>query len=141
VHTCILTHGHVDHFSGLLGLERVYAGAAAAAPPAATEELWLMRRVLVVAAARQWALPRVVAHTNVPARFERYVLTKGRNEGINARQFRVAAKFPQRYPVVDVTYTVREGGGGGGGAPPAAPGCPRSGAAPRGGARGTRRPG
>lgn len=58
VHTAIYTHGHLDHAYGL----------------------------------EQFVLegqddPRVVAHENMPARFERYARTAGHNEAINARQF------------------------------------------------------
>ena len=58
VHTAIYTHGHVDHAYGL-------------------------RSFL----APGQALPRIVGHRNMPARFERYELTQGHNQALNARQF------------------------------------------------------
>jgi alkyl sulfatase BDS1-like metallo-beta-lactamase superfamily hydrolase len=58
VHTAIYTHGHVDHAYGL-------------------------RAFL----ADGQALPRVVGHRNMPARFSRYELTAGHNQALNARQF------------------------------------------------------
>ena len=56
-HSLVFTHGHIDHVGG--------AGAFVADSPQA----------------------RVVAHENVPARFERYRLTNGYNHVINERQF------------------------------------------------------
>jgi len=58
VHTAIYTHGHLDH---AYGLEHFL-----------TEDQ---------------DDPRVLAHENVPARFERYARTAGHNEAVNARQF------------------------------------------------------
>lgn len=58
VHTAIYTHGHVDHAFGL---------ASFLLPDQAP--------------------PRVIAHRNVVARFERYVKTPRHNAALNARQF------------------------------------------------------
>jgi alkyl sulfatase BDS1-like metallo-beta-lactamase superfamily hydrolase len=58
----VFTHGHIDHVGG--------AGA-----------------FLADAATTSRSRPRVVAHENVPRRFERYRLTDGYNQVINARQF------------------------------------------------------
>lgn len=52
-------------------------------------------------------LPAVVAHANMSARFERYLLMRGYNSVINTRQFRQKSSFPQRYPTITSTYTVR----------------------------------
>jgi alkyl sulfatase BDS1-like metallo-beta-lactamase superfamily hydrolase len=60
--TLVFTHGHIDHVGG--------AGA-----------------FLADADGRGGPRPRVVAHENVPKRFERYRLTDGYNQVINARQF------------------------------------------------------
>jgi len=51
--------------------------------------------------------PAVVAHANMSARFERYLLTRGYNSVINTRQFRQKSSFPQRYPAITTTYMVR----------------------------------
>jgi alkyl sulfatase BDS1-like metallo-beta-lactamase superfamily hydrolase len=58
VHTAIYTHGHVDHAYGL-------------------------RAFLLDGQPN----PRVIGHRNMPARFERYALTSGHNQALNARQF------------------------------------------------------
>ncbi|MFB6171169.1 MAG: alkyl sulfatase dimerization domain-containing protein [Haloarculaceae archaeon] len=63
VHTAIYTHGHVDHVHGL--------------PAFLTD---------------QETAPRVVAHENVPARFDRYEETPAHNTALNARQFGGAAQ-------------------------------------------------
>lgn len=63
IHTAIYTHGHVDHVHGL--------------PAFVTD---------------QEDPPRVVAHENMPARFDRYERTQGHNEALNARQFGGAAQ-------------------------------------------------
>lgn len=63
VHTVIYTHGHVDHVHGL---------------PAFLDG--------------QDEPPRVVAHENMTARFDRYERTQGHNEAVNARQFGGAAQ-------------------------------------------------
>lgn len=75
VHTAIYTHGHVDHAFGLGPFERADGPA------------------------------RVIAHEAVPARFDRYQLTAGYNEVINARQFRTPGiRWPTEYRYPDVTY-------------------------------------
>ncbi|MBM4359193.1 MAG: MBL fold metallo-hydrolase [Deltaproteobacteria bacterium] len=58
IHTAVYTHGHVDHAFGL-------GAYLSAGQPA----------------------PRVIAHRNVVARFERYQKTPGHNAALNARQF------------------------------------------------------
>src|SRR5688572_17502611 len=62
VHTILYTHGHIDHVGGA-------------------------RAFLNAAAERGDPPPRVVAHENVPVRFDRYDLTNGYNAVINQRQF------------------------------------------------------
>jgi len=62
IHTLAYTHGHVDHVGGADAF-------------------------LQEARERGRPAPRVVAHENVPARFDRYRLTEGYNFAINARQF------------------------------------------------------
>jgi alkyl sulfatase BDS1-like metallo-beta-lactamase superfamily hydrolase len=74
-HTAIWTHGHVDHCFGVEGYERE-AGRGV----------------------------RVVAHEAVPRRFERYKLTRGYNDQINARQFQTKAPFPGEFRAPDVLY-------------------------------------
>jgi alkyl sulfatase BDS1-like metallo-beta-lactamase superfamily hydrolase len=76
----VYTHGHIDH---VFGHEPFEAEAAEAGRPA----------------------PHVIAHRNVPARFERYVLTAGYNGVINARQFRIPGlQWPTDYRYPDETY-------------------------------------
>jgi alkyl sulfatase BDS1-like metallo-beta-lactamase superfamily hydrolase len=62
VATIVYTHGHVDHVGGA-------------------------RRFVDEAAERGDPRPEVVAHENVPVRFDRYDLTNGYNAAINRRQF------------------------------------------------------
>ena len=62
VDTIVYTHGHLDHVGG---------------SPAFVEE----------ARGRDRAVPRVVAHEAVQARFDRYRRTSGWNQAINQRQF------------------------------------------------------
>ena len=57
VHTAIFTHGHIDHAYGLAHFLRDDQDA-----------------------------PEIIAHENMPARFERYTRTAGHNEALNARQ-------------------------------------------------------
>ena len=112
IHTCILTHGHVDHCTGLLAIERSYATGAlrcVRARPrnrATTQQHALLRNDGVAAEGRH-KRPQVVAHKNMQGRFDRYLLTRGLNETINSRQFQVKSKFPQRYPKIDSAYAVR----------------------------------
>jgi glyoxylase-like metal-dependent hydrolase (beta-lactamase superfamily II) len=75
LHTAVYTHGHVDHCFGV--------------------ELY---------EAEQPAPARVVAHERVPARFERYRLTRGYNACINARQFQLPPAWPDHFRAPDVTY-------------------------------------
>ncbi|HEX3810295.1 MAG TPA: alkyl sulfatase dimerization domain-containing protein [Rhizomicrobium sp.] len=58
VHTAIYTHGHVDHAYGL--------------------------DAFLIAGQKK---PRVIAHSAMPARFERYAATARHNAALNARQF------------------------------------------------------
>jgi alkyl sulfatase BDS1-like metallo-beta-lactamase superfamily hydrolase len=77
-HTAIWTHGHVDHCFGIEGYEQD-AG----------------RHV------------HVIAHEAVPRRFERYALTQGYNDRINARQFQTKAGFPATFRAPDEVYADR----------------------------------
>eukprot|EP01012_Entosiphon_sulcatum_P028398 TRINITY_DN34331_c0_g1_i1.p1 TRINITY_DN34331_c0_g1~~TRINITY_DN34331_c0_g1_i1.p1 ORF type:complete len:432 (+),score=61.89 TRINITY_DN34331_c0_g1_i1:38-1333(+) len=79
VHTCVFTHGHVDHVMGIVHFDRE------------SEQLKRPR-------------PRVVAHRNVAARFQRYRLTLGYNSHINSKQFRVKVPWPEEYREVDLAY-------------------------------------
>jgi alkyl sulfatase BDS1-like metallo-beta-lactamase superfamily hydrolase len=80
VHTVVFTHGHVDHVFGL--------------------PLWEAEAV-----DRGWVPPIVVAHENMPARFDRYRLTAGYNTAINRRQFGVdELEWPLDYRYPDRTY-------------------------------------
>src|SRR5262245_27172062 len=79
VHTAIFTHGHIDHVFGLPPFERE-------------------------AEDKGWKPPVIVAHEAVPARFDRYRLTRGYNSCINTRQFQMPVKFPERFPYPQVTY-------------------------------------
>jgi alkyl sulfatase BDS1-like metallo-beta-lactamase superfamily hydrolase len=81
--TAVYTHGHIDHVSGLGPFE---------------DE----------AGERGWDRPHVVAHRDVPRRFERYVLTAGYNSVINQRQFRLPGlQWPTDYRYPDETYDDR----------------------------------
>ncbi len=60
--TVVYTHGHVDHVGGV---HAFLADAEASGAPR----------------------PRIVAHENAPARFDRYQMTTGYNRVINQRQF------------------------------------------------------
>jgi alkyl sulfatase BDS1-like metallo-beta-lactamase superfamily hydrolase len=77
--TTIFSHGHIDHVLGVHTFEQE-------------------------ARDKGWALPRVVAHENVPARFDRYKLTAGYNSAINSRQFGVPVSWPTEYRYPDETY-------------------------------------
>ncbi|MBA4179327.1 MAG: MBL fold metallo-hydrolase [Anaerolinea sp.] len=85
VHTVIYTHGHFDHVGG-------------------------MHLFDADAKERGYALPRVIAHENVIARFARYTDTAGYNRRINARQFRARTQQAeddspwQRWRQPDETY-------------------------------------
>jgi glyoxylase-like metal-dependent hydrolase (beta-lactamase superfamily II) len=75
-HTALWTHGHIDHVFGVELYERE-AGRAV----------------------------RVIAHEAVRRRFERYRLTRGWNEAINARQFQTAVRFPSEFRDPDETFS------------------------------------
>ncbi|MCX7617364.1 alkyl sulfatase dimerization domain-containing protein [Tepidiforma sp.] len=86
IRNVVYTHGHFDHVGGM---------------PAFDAD----------AEARGYPRPRVIAHANVPRRFDRYTRTAGYNATINARQFfarpeasaeEVEGWTRHRYP--DVTY-------------------------------------
>lgn len=82
VHTIVYTHGHADHVSG-----------AALYDDEAERE--------------GWSRPQVVAHRNLPRRFERYRLTAGWNRSINARQFERQARdfrWPSTFRDPDVVF-------------------------------------
>jgi len=80
LHTAVYSHGHVDHVFGV---------------PVFEEE----------ATANGWAIPTVVAHEDLPARFDRYILTAGYNAVINQRQFQVPGlRWPTEYRYPDRTY-------------------------------------
>ena len=81
--TAVYTHGHIDHVSGVGPFEAE-----------ATE--------------RGWERPHVVAHRDVPRRFDRYVVTAGYNTVINQRQFRLPGlQWPTDYRYPDQTYDDR----------------------------------
>lgn len=82
LHTTIFSHGHIDHVLGTGPFE-------------------------AEARERGWAPPRVVAHENVAARFDRYKLTAGYNSAINSRQFGVPVDWPTDYRYPDETYRER----------------------------------
>ena len=81
VSLAVYTHGHVDHAFGLAPFE------AEAAKKGAER-------------------PRVIAHEAVVDRFDRYQLTGGYNQVINARQFG-GAVWPTEYRYPDQTYRDR----------------------------------
>ena len=75
--TAVYTHGHVDHVFGV--------------PMFDAEEAPIR--------------PTVVAHVNVPRRFDRYQLTNGYNGWINQRQFQLPEPmFPRDFRYPDRTY-------------------------------------
>lgn len=75
--TAVYTHGHVDHCFGV----PIFEHADGAVPV------------------------EVVAHEAVPARFDRYRMTRGYNGIINQRQFRLGAPlFPEDFRYPDRTY-------------------------------------
>ncbi len=83
LHTAVYSHGHVDHVFGV---------------PIFEEE----------AATNGWAMPTVVAHEDLPRRFDRYILTAGYNAVINQRQFQVPGlRWPTEYRYPDRTYRER----------------------------------
>ncbi len=77
LHTAVYTHGHVDHVFSVPLFEAEETGVT----------------------------PRVIAHENVPRRFDRYKLTSGYNGRINQRQFGLQAPmFPDEFRYPDQTY-------------------------------------
>ena len=80
LHTAVYSHGHIDHVFGV---------------PVFEEE----------ARGNGWALPTVVAHEAMPARFDRYILTAGYNSVVNQRQFQLPnLRWPTQYRYPDRTY-------------------------------------
>ncbi len=81
VHTAVFTHGHIDH---CFGVERYDADNAARSAPPVT----------------------VIAHEAVPARFDRYLATRGLNTIVNRRQFGLGTtfEFPTDYRYPDRVY-------------------------------------
>jgi len=79
LHTAIYSHGHVDHVFGVPYFEAEGNGTV-----------------------------RVIAHENVPRRFDRYALTAGYNAAINQRQFQVEGlEWPTEFRRPDETYSDR----------------------------------
>src|SRR4051794_3623265 len=76
----VYTHGHIDHVFGMAPFDEEAKAAGRAAP-------------------------HVVAHENVPPRFERYLLTAGYNGVINQRQFQFGKPYwPTEYREPDELY-------------------------------------
>lgn len=89
IHTVIYTHGHVDHTSGIAGID---------------EE----------AGRNGVARPRIVAHRNVGRRMQRYITSHGYNSIAQAQQFNMPGYvYPigQRQPdeIYDDTHTLTIG--------------------------------
>lgn len=73
----VYTHGHIDHVFGVGAFDAV-----------------------------QESRPVVIAHENLPARFDRYKLTAGYNQAINRRQFSLPTlEWPTEYRYPDITYS------------------------------------
>jgi glyoxylase-like metal-dependent hydrolase (beta-lactamase superfamily II) len=83
--TAVYTHGHIDHVFGLGPYE-------------------------AEAAERGWPAPHVIAHRDVPRRFDRYRLTAGYNGVINARQFNLGLARRDRGPSGPAPSAPRAGG-------------------------------
>ena len=80
LNTAIYSHGHVDHVFGV---------------PLFEQE----------ARDNDWPPPWVIAHANVPRRFDRYRLTAGYNAWINRRQFGIPElEWPTEYRYPDEIY-------------------------------------
>lgn len=80
LHTAVYSHGHIDHVFGVGPFD-------------------------AEAAERGAPRPTVLAHENTPARFHRYVATRGYNTIINQRQFQAPGfQWPVEYRHPDVTY-------------------------------------
>src|SRR2546423_7256479 len=83
LHTAVYSHGHIDHVFGV---------------PVFAEE----------AATNGWRAPHVIAHEDLPARFDRYVLTRGWNSAINQRQFSIPGlEWPTEWRYPHETYPDR----------------------------------
>ena len=81
LHTAVFTHGHIDHVFGV----DIYEAEARA---------------------NGWPAPRVIAHTAIAERFERYRMTAGYNAVINQRQFKAPGlRWPTEYRMPDETYS------------------------------------
>ena len=81
LHTAIFTHGHIDHVFGVDLYEED-------------------------ARTNGWPAPRVIAHTTIAERFERYRMTTGYNTVINQRQFKAPGlRWPTKYRMPDETYS------------------------------------
>jgi alkyl sulfatase BDS1-like metallo-beta-lactamase superfamily hydrolase len=81
----VYSHHHVDHVFGTAPFE-------------------------AEAAERAWPAPRVYAHADLPAHFDRYLRTRGWNRAINSRQFGIYTdrfQWPDSYRFPDVTYRDR----------------------------------
>jgi alkyl sulfatase BDS1-like metallo-beta-lactamase superfamily hydrolase len=79
VSTAVYTHGHLDH---VFGIQSFDAEADGKGRPR----------------------PRVIAHRDLPARFDRYRITGGYNSCINSRQFGARVDWPRDYRYPDETY-------------------------------------
>ena len=78
VGTAVFTHGHIDHACGLGAVEEDVVSKGGAI--------------------------KVMAHSNISDRFDRYQLTPGYNSLINSRQFGGAVVWPTHYRYPDETY-------------------------------------
>ncbi len=77
VSKAIFTHGHIDHVFGVRPFDE-----------------------------SQSSPPVVIAHENLPRRFDRYKLTAGYNQAINRRQFGFSnLKWPEDFRYPDITYS------------------------------------
>lgn len=80
VRAAVFTHGHIDHVGGIVAFDE--EADAHGRPPI-----------------------EVIAHEGVPARFDRYLLTRGYNGVINQRQFSIPGfEFPEEWRYPDRTY-------------------------------------
>jgi alkyl sulfatase BDS1-like metallo-beta-lactamase superfamily hydrolase len=83
LHTAVYSHGHIDHVFGVAVWE-------------------------AEAGDKGWPAPVVVAHEDLPARFDRYIATAGYNAVVNQRQFGVPGLvWPTEYRYPDTTYRSR----------------------------------
>ncbi len=80
VDTAVFSHGHIDHVFGVQLFD-------------------------AEAQSNGWRAPHVVAHNQLPHRFDRYVMTAGYNQTVNRRQFGVKdLVWPTNYRYPDETY-------------------------------------